>query len=92
MGRRRTSGGGGMDGGGGGGGGGGGMANACYVYPAAPATPGLTTADVVFERGIYMNGALSMDDGNVVTIWGFTDLAGGGGMGGGGGGGMAGGQ
>jgi FtsP/CotA-like multicopper oxidase with cupredoxin domain len=61
--------------GGGGGGGGmcGGVANACYVYPDAPATPGLVTADVTFNRGIYMNGSMTMDDGKVVTIWGFTD-------------------
>ena len=66
-------------------GGGGGMGTgACYVYPDSPATPGITTADVVFERGIYMNGSMTMDDGNVVRIWGFTDLAGGGGGGGGG--------
>ncbi len=68
----------------------GGVANACYVYPNAPATPGLVTADVVYERGIYMNGSLQLDDGNSVTIWGFTDLAAGGG--GGGMGGMPGGD
>ena len=39
-----------------GGGGGGGMGNACYVYPGAPATPGFVTPDVLFQRGIYMNG------------------------------------
>jgi FtsP/CotA-like multicopper oxidase with cupredoxin domain len=67
------------------GGGSGGMGNACYVYPGAPATPGRVTPDVLFRRGIYMNGSMSFDDGNSVTIWGFTDLtAGGGGMGGGG--------
>jgi FtsP/CotA-like multicopper oxidase with cupredoxin domain len=60
--------------GGGGGGGGGGMGNACYVYPGAPATPGLVTPNVTFRRGIYMNGSMRMDDGNSVTIWGFTDL------------------
>jgi len=62
-------------GGGGGGGGGmcGGVANACYVYPDAPATPGIVTANVTFGRGIYMNGSITMDDGKVVTIWGFTD-------------------
>jgi FtsP/CotA-like multicopper oxidase with cupredoxin domain len=67
-----------------GGGGGGGMGNACYVYPGTPATPGRVTPDVVFRRGIYMNGRMNFDDGNSVTIWGFTDLAngGGGGMGG----------
>ncbi|MCK5477981.1 MAG: multicopper oxidase domain-containing protein [Methylococcales bacterium] len=80
----RMGGGGGMDGGGGGGGGmgGGGMGGACYTYPASPATPGLATPDVVYNRGIYMNGSMTMDDGNSVRIWGFTD--GGGGMGGGG--------
>ena len=68
-----------------------GMGQACYVYPGAPATLGLVTADIVFQRGIYMNGAMLMDDGVSVTIWGFTDLAapnggmGGGGMGAGGG-------
>ena len=67
----------------GGGGGGGGMGgSACYVYPDAPATPGLVTADVTFNRGIYMNGSITMDDGNNVTIWGFTDGAGGMDMGG----------
>jgi FtsP/CotA-like multicopper oxidase with cupredoxin domain len=76
---------------GGGGGMCGGVGNACYVYPNAPATPGLVTADVSFDRGIYMNGTLNLDDGNSVTIWGFTDLAGGGG-GGMGGGGMPGGD
>jgi len=65
----------------GGGMGGGGMGGACYTYPASPATPGLTTADVTFTRGVYMNGSMQMDDGRNVTIWGFTD---GGGMGGGG--------
>ena len=68
-----------------GGGGGGGMNNACYVYPIPASVPSLNTPDVVFERGIYMNGSMTMDDGNTVTLWGFTDLAGGGGgMGGGG--------
>jgi len=67
-----------------GGGGGGGMGNACYVYPGAPATPGFVTPDVLFQRGIYMNGSMRFDDGNSVTIWGFTDLAAGGGGGGGG--------
>jgi FtsP/CotA-like multicopper oxidase with cupredoxin domain len=59
----------------GGSGGGGGMGNACYVYPGAPATPGFVTPDVLFRRGIYMNGSMRFDDGNSVTIWGFTDLA-----------------
>jgi FtsP/CotA-like multicopper oxidase with cupredoxin domain len=74
------------------GGGGGGMNNACYVYPIDPANiPALDpNPDVVYERGIYMNGSMTMDDGNTVTIWGFTDpAAGGGGMGGGGMGGGA---
>ncbi len=57
---------------------GGGMAGGCYTYPDAPATPGLTTADAVFNRGIYMNGSVTMDDGRAVEVWGFTD----GGMGG----------
>ena len=73
------------DGDGDGGGGDGGMDNACYVYPIRPAeVPALDSdPDVVFERGIYMNGSMNMDDGNTVTIWGFTDSAAGG-MGGGG--------
>jgi len=79
---------GGMDGGGGGGGGDGGgmggMGGACYVYPGAPATPGLVTADVTYNRGIDMNIPLTMDDGNTINMWGFSD--GGGGMGGMGGG------
>ena len=62
-------------------GGGGGMGGACYTYPGAPATPGLTTADITFNRTIYMNGSMRMDDGRSVSIWGFSD---GGGMGGGG--------
>ena len=60
------------------GGGGGGMGQACYVYPGTPATPGRVTPDISFNRGIYMNGSMRMDDGQSVTIWGFTD----GGMGG----------
>lgn len=64
--------------------GGGMMGGACYTYPGAPATPGLTTADITFNRNIYMNGSMRMDDGRSVTIWGFSD--GGGGMGGMGGG------
>ena len=51
------------------------MNQACYVYPAAPATPGIVTPDVTFYRSIYMNGAITMDDGKVVTVWGFTDNA-----------------
>ena len=70
--------------GGGGGGGGGGMGGgACYVYPDAPATPGIVTPDVTYDRGIDMNIPMTMDDGNTVNMWGFTD--GGGGMMGGGG-------
>ena len=64
-------------------GGGGGMGGGCYTYPDAPATPGRVTPDISFNRGIYMNGSMTMDDGRSVTIWGFTD--GGGGMMGGGG-------
>jgi len=80
---------GGMTGGGGMGGGGGGggmMGNACYVYDIDPAAiPALDpNPDVVFDLGIDMNVPLTMDDGNTVTMWGFTDM--GGGMGGGGGG------
>jgi len=75
----------------GGGGGGGlvcanpaniGFGNACYVYPNNPATPGLVTPDVTFNRSVDMNIPLTMDDGNVVNMWGFAD-GGGGGMGGG---------
>lgn len=61
-------------------GGGGGMGNACYTYPDAPATQGLVSADISFQRSVYMNGSVTMDDGRSVTVWGFTD--GGGGMGG----------
>jgi len=61
-----------------------GFGQACYVYPNNPATPGLVTADVTFNRGIDMNIPMVMDDGNVVTMWGFSDTGGGGGgMGGG---------
>ncbi len=68
---------------GGGGGGGGGMNNACYVYPNAPATPGLVTPDVTYNRSIDMQIPLTMDDGNTINMWGFADSGGGGGMGGG---------
>ena len=83
-----TTDGGGMDGGGGGGGMGG-MGGTCYIYPATPATPGLTNADVTFNLGIDMQIPLTMDDGNTINMWGFTDNGGnmgmdGGGMGGGG--------
>ncbi len=71
-------------GGGGGGGGGGGMNNACYVYPNAPATPGLVTPDVTYNRSIDMQIPLTMDDGNTINMWGFADSGGGGMMGGGG--------
>lgn len=84
-----------MDGGGmggdGGGMGGGGMGGACYVYPAAPATPGRVTPNVTYNLGIDMNIPLTMDDGRTVTMWGFADNGGnmmgmgGGGMGMGGG-------
>jgi len=60
---------------------GGGMGGGCYTYPKSPATPGLTAADITFNRGIYMNGSMRMDDGRRVTIWGFTE-GGRGGMGG----------
>lgn len=56
------------------------MGGACYTYPDAPPTPGLTTPDVRFTRGIYMNGSVTMDDGRRVRVWGFTE--GGGMMGG----------
>ena len=72
----RMGGGGGMNGGGGGGG----MGGTCYVYPDSPATPGIVTPDVSFDRGIYMNGSMTMDDGNNIRIWGFTDGFDGGGM------------
>ena len=62
-----TSGGGGMDGGGGGGGGM--MGNGCYIYPVTAAeTAPLNNPDVIFNRGIYMNGIMTMDDGRNVTI------------------------
>jgi len=65
------------------------MGMGCYIYPVtALETAPLNTPDVVYNRGIYMNGVMNMDDGNSVTIWGFTD---GGGMGGGDTGGMGGG-
>jgi len=70
-----------------GGGGGGMMGNACYVYPMPANLPALdSNPDVVFQRGVDMNIPLTMDDGNVVNMWGFSDLAGGGGMDGMGGG------
>lgn len=65
------------------GGGGGGGNNACYVYPNAPATPGLVTADVTYNRSIDMQIPLTMDDGNTINMWGFADSDGSGGMGGG---------
>jgi len=70
-----------------GGGGGGMMGAACYVYPIRPAeVPALDTPDIVYSRGIDMNIPMTMDDGRVVNMWGFSDTAGGGGMGGMGGG------
>jgi FtsP/CotA-like multicopper oxidase with cupredoxin domain len=65
-----------------GGGGMGGMGNACYVYPADPnlIPPLDPNPDVLYQRGIDMNIPMTMDDGNVVTMWGFTDLAAMGGM------------
>ena len=62
-----------MHGGGGGGGGGGGMGGACYVYPGAPATPGLVTPNVTFNRATYMGGSVAMDDGRSIRVWGFAD-------------------
>ncbi len=56
------------------GGGGGGMGGACYIYDdRLQPNDTLVTPDVTFRRGIYMNGSITMDDGNTVTIWGFTD-------------------
>ncbi|MDH5370139.1 MAG: hypothetical protein OEW99_08940, partial [Gammaproteobacteria bacterium] len=75
-----------MDGGGDGGMDGGGMGGACYIYTNVTATPGLATPDVTYNRGIDMQIPLTMDDGNTINMWGFTD-GGGGGMGGMGGGG-----
>ncbi len=64
---------------GGGGGGGGGMMGGCYIYDENQRpNDTLVTPDVTFRRSIYMNGSMTMDDGNTVTIWGFND--GGGGM------------
>ena len=62
----------GMGAGGGGGGGGGG--GTCYMYPDAPATPGIVTPDVTFRRGMDMNIPMVMDDGRTVNMWGFPDL------------------
>ncbi len=84
-------GGGGFGGGSGGGGGsssggrgrGGGMGGGCYIYDEnQQANPRLVNADVRFNRGIYMNGSMTMDDGTTVRIWGFTEGGGGMGMGG----------
>lgn len=61
----------------------GGMMGGCYVYPASPPTPGKVTPDAFFDRGVYMDGSITMDDGKSVRIWGFYDRAAGGGMGGG---------
>lgn len=59
--------------GGGGMGSGGGMGGACFVYPDAPATPGLVTPNVTFNRATYMGGSVAMDDGRSITVWGFGD-------------------
>ena len=61
---------------------GGGMGDACYVYPIRPAeVPALDpNPDVVYNRGIDMNIPMTMDDGNTVNMWGFSDTADGGGM------------
>lgn len=76
--------------GGGGTTGGGGMDNACFIYdleqptntdgtPVTIIDP--ATADVVFNRQVYMNGSITMDDQKNIAIWGFSDsAAGGGGM------------
>lgn len=80
---RTTNGGGGGDGGGDGGMGGMG-GGACYMYPDAPATPGIVTPDVTYNLNIDMNIPVTMDDGNTITMWGFGSDGGmGGGMGGG---------
>lgn len=55
------------------GGSGGSMGSACYVYADSPITPDRVTPDVVYNRSVYMDGSMTMDDGNVVPIWGFTD-------------------
>lgn len=69
-------------------GGGGGMNNACYIYPVANIPALDPNPDVLFQRMVDMNIPLTMDDGNVVNMWGFADTAAGG-QGGMGGGGMA---
>lgn len=52
---------------------------ACYVYDESQRSNNtLVTPDLVYDRGIDMNIPLTMDDGNTITMWGFTD---GGGMG-----------
>lgn len=68
------------------GGGGGMMGNACYVYPMNNVPTLDQNPDVVYQRGVDMNIPLTMDDGNTVNMWGFSDLSGGGGGGMGGGG------
>ena len=45
---------------------------ACYIYPDAPATPGIVTADVTYNLDIDMNIPITMDDGNRITMWGFS--------------------
>lgn len=49
-----------------------GMGSACYVYPGTAATPGKVTPDISFNRGVYMNGSVTMDDGRSIRVWGFT--------------------
>ena len=44
----------------------------CGLSPAAPATPGLVTADKTFNRDTFM-GATQVINGVNVTIFGFTD-------------------
>lgn len=53
--------------------GGGGMGDACFVYPANPDTPGKVKADAVFERTVFMDGQITMDDGKKINVWGFSD-------------------
>ncbi len=91
--------GGGMGNGGGNNGGGGMGGSACYIYDDEQATQtggqspvdGVVNGvpvvpDVIFNRRVYMNGSMTMDDGAVIEMWGFSDPTagnGGGGMGGG---------
>ncbi len=67
--------GGGNGGGPGGGTGGGGMGStACYIYPRNTAEEPVIVPnpDKTFNRSIYMNGSMLMDDGTSVSIWGFS--------------------